>query len=232
MWLSPYDANQLFEILPVGGAIAVVASRDQDVQYTLHRLRAPVRRKPRSNYAQLSRSLSHGESFAGYNKNDNTQFSPRSASSHSQYTSSTGAIPLKNPFVTPTGQLGVSAVNFTSDFPELGDGSHLDDGFAPQYRPASATSPYGTMTTNTGYGYGTLNSNGYGGYSTLSSNNGYSTLGRGGIAKHSRPPSPYGSLKSRKGVSWLDQERARSLSPANGRRQVSVSSSRRFSQVR
>lgn len=33
-------------------------------------------------------------------------------------------------------------------------------------------------------------------------------------AAQAAPPSSFGSLKSRKGVSWLDQERARSLSPA------------------
>ncbi|RCN36926.1 hypothetical protein ANCCAN_17189 [Ancylostoma caninum] len=182
--------------------------------YKDRELPSPPKRKQKSKYGPLSRSLSQGESpVFGYNRSDyNNHYSPRNDYSYNQYSSSRPATPIANPFVTPTGQ----RVNFTSDFPELGDGSRLDDGFAPSYRPTPYSSPYGTLNTNGGYS--TLNTNG--GYSTLNTNGGYSTLGRGGISKNSRPPSPYGSLKSRKGVSWLDQERARSLSPANNKLQV------------
>ncbi|EYC20020.1 hypothetical protein Y032_0023g829 [Ancylostoma ceylanicum] len=174
--------------------------------YKDRELPSPPKRRQKSNYGPLSRSLSQGESPAlGYNRSDYNHYSPRNGYSYSQYSSSRPATPIANPFVTPTGQ----RVNFTSDFPELGDGSRLDDGFSPSYKPTPYSSPYGTMNTN-------------GGYSTFNTNGGYPNLGRGGISKNSRPPSPYGSLKSRKGVSWLDQERARSLSPANNKLQTST----------
>ncbi|ETN70181.1 hypothetical protein NECAME_05002 [Necator americanus] len=158
---------------------------------------SPPKQKHRSNYAPLSRSLSHGENpLIGYNRSDANHHSPRNGSTYDQYTSSRTTPTISDPFVTPTGQ----RVNFTSDFPELGDGSYLDDGFSVPYKPTSPSSPYGRMTPN----------------------GGYLTPGRGGISKHSRPQSPYGSLKSRKGVSWLDQERARSLSPSNNKVQQNL----------
>lgn len=58
-------------------------------------------------------------------------------------------------------------------------------------------------------------------YGTHGSNSNMSQYGtaRGGIKNpHLPPTSPYSSLK-RKGVSWLDQERARSLSPAHQKQQ-------------
>lgn len=90
------------------------------------------------------------------------------------------------------------------------------------YQPTSVT--YGSSTANSQYGgsqshyggnqsqYGGSQSQ-YGSMSNVGTGSNYGTL-KGGM-KHTStlpPTSPYSSLK-RKGVSWLDQERARSLSP-------------------
>lgn len=99
------------------------------------------------------------------------------------------------------------------------------------YQPTSVT--YGSSSANSQYGtqsqygapsygsqsqYGTQSQYGgsqshYGSLSNVGTGSTYGTL-KGGM-KHTStlpPTSPYSSLK-RKGVSWLDQERARSLSP-------------------
>uniref|UniRef100_A0A0R3PAS8 LAM_G_DOMAIN domain-containing protein n=1 Tax=Angiostrongylus costaricensis TaxID=334426 RepID=A0A0R3PAS8_ANGCS len=89
-------------------------------------------------------------------------------------------------------------VNFTSDFPGLTGNSRMDDGTGLCYKAVSPSSPYGMLELDSGN----------------------STMKRGGISKGSTILSPYGSLKSRKGVSWFDEERARSLSPVNNNPQV------------
>ncbi|CAI2357341.1 unnamed protein product [Caenorhabditis sp. 36 PRJEB53466] len=90
--------------------------------------------------------------------------------------------------------------------------------YAPQH--PNNTNYYTTTSTTTTSNYHPSSASQYGGsqsqYGSLSnvgSGSNYGTL-KGGM-KHTStlpPTSPYSSLK-RKGVSWLDQERARSLSP-------------------
>ncbi|KAJ1348643.1 hypothetical protein KIN20_003993 [Parelaphostrongylus tenuis] len=164
----------------------------------------PTRKRPEAFYGSQDRSLSRNGNPYSWNSRSESKnpylWNSRSESSLSgRNTSSNKPIDstdsiIKDPFVTSTGQ----RVNFTSDFPGLMGNNGMDDDVGPRYKTLPPSSPSGLLE--------------------LDSAN--STMKRGGISKASTLLSPCGSLKGRKGVSWFDEERARSLSPANNNRQT------------
>ncbi|KAE9413867.1 hypothetical protein Angca_000944 [Angiostrongylus cantonensis] len=158
--------------------------------YKDRELTSPTRTKP--VHGIQTRSLSHDENSHMWNSRSEGSLSGRNTPCNKPMNSSD--VVIKDPFVTPTGH----RVNFTSDFPGLTGNSRMDDGIDLCYKAVSSSSPYGMLELDSGN----------------------STMKRGGISKASTILSPYGSLKGRKGVSWFDEERARSLSPVNNNPQT------------
>ncbi|CAI5453927.1 unnamed protein product [Caenorhabditis angaria] len=167
-------------------------------------IQPPVRHTPSHHYEDMRRSLSRGPSpFEKYNSLD------RLATKRQENIPENPPINRNDLPRYPN----IDNHNYTEEFPGLeylSDNTFIEDLIKQGQVSIGSSGLISQPGSRVGSSLG-------GAYSSLpraqSNMSNYGTL-KGGIKQHSTlpPTSPYSSLK-RKGVSWLDQERARSLSP-------------------